>query len=157
MKADTESIGGKPTKFDCTACTKSFKRERDHRSHYKEAHDKPVTLSCNHCQNHFYVEKRITEHHKKCHQDCSATSDGQWKDRCVSRITKARRVAYGCGICAAPFNALEDYLKHMERDHSGWRQKGHHISVDKIICGLLQQRLVADGWEVVKDPTLTYT
>jgi hypothetical protein len=71
------------------------------------------------CKNHFYVEKRITEHHKKCHQDCSATLDDQWKDRCVSRITKARRVTYGCGICVAPFGALEGYLRHMEQDHSG--------------------------------------
>ena len=48
-------------------------------------------------------------------------------------------------LLSVPF---KDYLKHMERDHSEWGQKGHHISVDKIICGLLQQRLVTDGWKV---------
>jgi hypothetical protein len=57
---------------------------------------------------------------------------------------EGKEVAYGRGICAAPFSVLEDYLKHMEWDHLRWRQKDHHISVDEIICGLLQQRLVAN-------------
>jgi hypothetical protein len=47
MKADAESIGGKPTKFHCTVCTKSFKREHDYKIYYKEAHDEPATLSRN--------------------------------------------------------------------------------------------------------------
>jgi hypothetical protein len=156
-KDDPEPVGRKPAIFDCPACTKSFAREFDHRSHYKEIHDKPTKLSCNHCRNDFYVEKRITAHHKRCHRDCPTTLDGDWKDRCVSRTENSKRIAYGCGLCATPFADVEDYLKHMEQDHPRWRCDGLYMSDDKVINGLLRQPLLAEAWEAVRDPALIYT
>ena len=147
----------KPAIFDCVACTKSFARESDHRCHYMEAHEKSVTFSCNHCRNDFYLEKRFTEHHKRCHKDCPTRFYSDRTEGCVTRVANSKRVAHGCGLCAAPFSNLDDYLKHIEGDHTCWRSRGQHVSDDKIIHGLLQQPLVAGAWQAARDVTMMYT
>jgi len=57
-------------------------------------------------------------------------------------------------LLSVPLRTISNIWNGITRDGN---KKGHHISVDRVICGLLQQRLVPDGWEVVKDPALTYT
>ena len=57
-------------------------------------------------------------------------------------------------LLSVPSRTISNIWNGITRDGN---KKGHHILVDRVICGLLQQRLVPDGWEVVKDPALTYT